>query len=304
MKHVIATSILLAFLPATGAEPSLLRVTSAPAPVLLAQAKTAEEKKAETTPPPIIIPDGPAPAPPPVPPPPSPNTPQVIGASELYVIRSDLPLIIMTLPEGLVTQTEDSGPVKVRSVFVGGSGKVETKVFVEKHVYFLEAAKSGSGHVIIYPEGAKTRKDVICRLIDCQLAPLPPPTPPEPPPTPVPPAPPDPFMESTGTDPGFRCLIVFDPLKTTRATLPILYGGEFRGYLASKAIKTADGTPEFRMYPPNTDMTNESAVWQKVMKRPRKELPWIVIGNGKTGYEGPLPTAEGEALKLVKKYGE
>jgi hypothetical protein len=52
------------------------------------------------------------------------------------------------------------------------------------------------------------------------------------------------------------------------------------------------------------DSTLEMAAkkWQDAMKRPRTQLPWLIISNGKSGYEGPVPQLD-EFMKLVQKFG-
>jgi hypothetical protein len=50
-------------------------------------------------------------------------------------------------------------------------------------------------------------------------------------------------------------------------------------------------------FPENCDL-----VWCKALKRPMESLPWIIISNGKTGYEGPLPKTTDELIELVDKY--
>ena len=40
------------------------------------------------------------------------------------------------------------------------------------------------------------------------------------------------------------------------------------------------------------------------MLRKRGALPWIVISNGVSGYEGPLPANPDETIKLMSKYAK
>lgn len=143
--------------------------------------------------------------------------------------------------------------------------------------------------------------------------PVPPPGP-DPGPPPIPPGPgpgPDP---SPGPTPvpapipldGLRVLLVYDP--KTQTTLPasqnsVLFGADVRGYLNAKTALGKSGFREWRLWPVGTDNTGEADHWQKAMARERKSLPWILISNGKTGYEGPLPGTVEETLKLLKTYG-
>jgi hypothetical protein len=65
----------------------------------------------------------------------------------------------------------------------------------------------------------------------------------------------------------------------------------------------ADGkTREWRIWDKDVDPSQESAVWQAAMKRPRASVPWLLVSNGKTGYEGPLPGTADDLLALLKKY--
>lgn len=104
---------------------------------------------------------------------------------------------------------------------------------------------------------------------------------------------------------GLRVLFVFDP-KTQTSLTPgqnsALFGAEVRGYLNSKTA-VANGYREWRLWPVGTDNSGEAKYWQDVMARPRQSLPWLVISNGKAGYEGPLPATVEETLKLLKQYG-
>ena len=127
------------------------------------------------------------------------------------------------------------------------------------------------------------------------------PTPPDPPKPPDPPAP------SVGP---LKVLMVYDgdPIKRAKYTAgqrAVLDSTKITTYLNAHCAKGADGkTPEWRCWPDNADARNESSVWQGVLARPRKGLPWVVISNGTpTGYEGPLPSNVDEMLRLLQQYG-
>jgi hypothetical protein len=148
-------------------------------------------------------------------------------------------------------------------------------------------------------------------IVGTPVPPVPPgPVPPGPvPPGPTPPQPPDPFGNGTSArgPPAFRVFICYDP-KTLPSLPPaqetILYAQAVRDYLQAHCATGPDGkTKEYRIWPAQVDASAESALWQKVAKRPEATLPWIVIGNGTTGWEGPLPKDTEATLELLKKYG-
>lgn len=122
------------------------------------------------------------------------------------------------------------------------------------------------------------------------------------PPGPQPPTPPTPPAPIPGQ--GLRVLVVYDkkaPLP--RSQQDIISGAAVRSYLQANCAKGPDGkTPERRFLDPIEDVSNESPVWQAAMKRKRDSLPWLIIGNGAAGYEGPLPANADAMLSLLKKY--
>lgn len=124
---------------------------------------------------------------------------------------------------------------------------------------------------------------------------------------PVPPGPIDPPDVAPIPVPGFRVLIVYetgDLPKYPKGQLAVLYGKEVRELMSVKAAKGDDGkTPEWRIWDKDVDTSGESKLWQDAMKRPRGKLPTILISNGTTGYEGPLPDTIEATVALLKKYG-
>lgn len=129
-----------------------------------------------------------------------------------------------------------------------------------------------------------------------------PPLPPVPPVPPVPPDPPTPIPV-----PGFRVLIVYesaDLAKMPAAQQLILFSKAPRDLLNQKCVVGPDGkTKEWRIWDKDSDVTNEPKVWQDVFKRPRSQVPWVVISSGTTGYEGPLPANVADFTTLLGKYG-
>lgn len=128
--------------------------------------------------------------------------------------------------------------------------------------------------------------------------------PPEPGPTPSP-SPPD--VVPPIPAPGFRVLIVYETAdlpKYPKGQLATLYGKEVRDYLSAKCVKGDDGkTAEWRIWDADVSTAGESKLWQEAMRRPRGKPPTILISDGRTGYEGPLPNTIEETLSLLKRYG-
>lgn len=125
------------------------------------------------------------------------------------------------------------------------------------------------------------------------------------PPGPTPPVPPTPDGTSPFTEAGFRVLMVFDSTNTVRPAQQnsVLYGKAVRDYLESKCVIGPDGkTKEYRIYPANTDLSADRATWRDAFGKKGGD-DWILIGDGRAGYSGPLPKSEAEALELLRKHG-
>lgn len=137
-------------------------------------------------------------------------------------------------------------------------------------------------------------------------------------PTPMPPGPgpgPGPLPPGPGPAPGpaapiegdgNRVLIVYesgDPLPAPQAA--VITSGILRDYLDAKCAKDQfNPAGAYRIWDKDQQLTHPSVSpsWKAAMQRPRQSLPWIIISNGKTGFEGPLPADVPQTLALLKKY--
>jgi hypothetical protein len=61
---------------------------------------------------------------------------------------------------------------------------------------------------------------------------------------------------------------------------------------------------EFRHIDKDSPMDNDLPKWQEAMKRSHPQLPWLVVSNGKAGYEGPFPDTLDQLITIIKKYAE
>lgn len=134
-----------------------------------------------------------------------------------------------------------------------------------------------------------------------------PPVPPGPDPTPPGPAP-DPAAPFAGVTPtGMRVLIVEESEKRTELPVgqrSIIQGATVRTYLRDKTAKAAGtGKPEFWILDKDDDVTALPKHWQDAMKAKRDGVPWLYIGDGKSGESVPLPKTVDEMMKVMKKYG-
>lgn len=154
---------------------------------LLSAAALADEPVKQPPPAPwIVFPEvSQPPAPPlPLPPPPSPDTIPRLTADQVYVIDAKEPCFLIASPAGLVSVTQDAGPVKIRGRFLGGSGKYETKTFSGAAVFTVEAVSRGRVELIVVKVGAKGATDIVRRTVDVDAGTGPQPPPPGPTPDP------------------------------------------------------------------------------------------------------------------------
>lgn len=139
------------------------------------------------------------------------------------------------------------------------------------------------------------------RTVTVQGATPVPPGPGPTPPGPTPPTPPQPAPPIAGG--GNRVLIVFESgdLPTyPSGQVAAMQGAELSDYLRAKTARDAENPQgAFRIW--DKDVTTKTA-WKDVLARPRASHPWVVISNGKTGFEGPLPKTGPEIMALLKKY--
>lgn len=234
---------------------------------------------------------------------PAPQPAGSLTADRLYIIDSDVDGFLLTQPSGLVSVTQDEGPLKIRGKFIDGSGATETRTYKGKKVFTIEASGVGTLYLNFVPKGVTLQVDIVSRTIqvDNGQGPRPPPDPPTPPLPPQPPVPPAPIPGD-----GLRVLIVYDGnalLSMPPEQALILTSKKVADVLNSKCAIGPDGkTKEWRNYSADAPLDKDFKVWQDAMKRPRTSLPWTIISNGKTGYEGPLSKNQDEFIALVNKY--
>lgn len=135
------------------------------------------------------------------------------------------------------------------------------------------------------------------------VAPQPPdPPPPDPPPHPVDPKP-KPVSPIVGD--GYRVLMVYEKTKTADLTPgqhEAIFGIAIRDYLDSKCAKGSGQWPEYRIWDKDTKTGFQPKYWVDPFTR-AKSVPWLVVANGKDGYEGPMPADDKEIWKILKQFG-
>ena len=124
---MLATLSFLALLLAVGADVALPRASVPAAPV-------------ESQPEPAIV--------------------DTLAADEWYVIPSPTPLKVIASPDGIVDIEEDSGPLRLRGKFAGGTG-LESRTIDSPHVYLITARTAGQIELlIIEADGTLTRQSI------------------------------------------------------------------------------------------------------------------------------------------------
>jgi hypothetical protein len=118
------------------------------------------------------------------------------------------------------------------------------------------------------------------------------------------PPPPEPEDESPFPGEGLRVLIVYelDELASYPSSqVNVLYSKELRVWAQQNCVKDSTGTAGLRILDQDTTADTPTQ-WTTAMARPRDSMPWLIVGNGKTGYEGPLPQTLAETISLLEKF--
>ena len=223
----------------------------------------------------------------------------------LYVVTSDKhELLAWSFPDGLLSVTMETGPIRIRGKFIDGFGKTETRNFTAKYIMIVEAVGTGRTSLLVLPVGAKAQSDGIIKLIDANNG-----SAPKPEPDPGPKPKPDPEPTGALIDfPGLAVLVVYESsqlVRMSKGQLQALQGQVTRDYLKDHCYKEEGKHPAYRIYDKDVVLTNEKKQWRDAMARPRSSVPWIVISNPQRGggFEGPLPDTFEAITALLKKYG-
>lgn len=105
------------------------------------------------------------------------------------VIESSEKITVTSSPLGHVSIQPEEGPVKVRGKFADGTGKIETRVFSSKYLYFINAIKQGKIEILVFqPKQVVEEEDIPRYTLNVMgVMPNPPPDPkPDPGPKPDP----------------------------------------------------------------------------------------------------------------------
>lgn len=217
-----------------------------------------------------------------------------LTGDQLYVVTSEVQCFMLASPPGLVAISEDTGPLRVRGQFVDGT-KTETRTYRQKQVFLIEATGKGTVELLVVIVGKTKPEDVLRKTLDVDngVAPRPPPDPPGPTPTPAP----IPL-------PGFRVMMQYEEASLTPEQEGVVYGMAVRMYLQSKCVVGTDGmTKDFWILRAGLDTKNAPKwVGDQVQRHPGQKA-WMVVSDGKVGYDGPLPANANEAMSILTKIG-
>lgn len=199
------------------------------------------------------------------------------GADITWEARQPLSLPFRTYENGavIVFHTADSG------VKPGG------QIVVTSDVIDWEGRKRDKTSYIITIEG-----------------PTPPPDPKPDDPKPDEPKPPQPSPAPI-PEPGLRVGILFETRTASqmpRSQLAILNDDDVRTTMTNLCVK-APGQIPWVITDPDAVSSSFDPLWKRAFERPRGQLPWVIISNGTTGFEGPLPETKADFLALLRKYG-
>lgn len=101
--------------------------------------------------------------------------------------------------------------------------------------------------------------------------------------------------------PGLRALIIYETNALPNIN-SIVSGEKVRNYMVEKGVK--GGFIALDKDASDDDLTRVDPWIRDAFKRPRTSIPWLIVSNGTSGFEGPLPLAVGDVMAILKKYGD
>jgi hypothetical protein len=138
---------------------------------------------------------------------------------------------------------------------------------------------------------------------------------PRPPPDPDQPVDPDEPVDPEKPAPiegvGLRVLVIYkdaDYNQYTADQRAIITSLSFRQYLDKNCAKDAkaQNNTAYRIWHEELNVAGDGPEWVKAYARPRNLTsggPWLIVSNGKTGFEGQAPKTMKEIKDLMSKYG-
>jgi hypothetical protein len=246
----------------------------------------------------------------------SPGIPAKLTPGVMYAFDGNTPYLPLVSPQGAVTITSEAGPMKIHGVFTDAKspGVSETRTYKGKYVTIIHAKATGLCELMVVPQtGFVTDKDknvtvdqkpILRAMIDVRMNPAPPtPTPvPPTPPTPVPVPTPDPAPIPVA---GYRVLMVYDkanPTAVTKGQFDAIYGQSVRDFLEKNCVKVGN-VAEYKIWPNTVDVSVLPDVWKQAMTQvDTKQMPYMIVSNGTTGWKGKIPESSTDMLTILNKY--
>lgn len=236
-----------------------------------------------------------------------PRTPKFVSElsnDEWLVVESAEKICVTSSPLGVVNIQPEEGPMKVRGKFADGTGKIETRTFTSKYLYFINAVKQGTIEVIAFDATVLEEKDIPRYTL--HVMGVDPNPPPEPDPGPGPGPDPDPPKPDPVVVKSFRVIFVKESADTLSSQkVAVSSAKAVRDYLTAKTTPEA-GVSGWREYDPNMTTTNEQpamkALWD-VVKPQINAVPCMVVEVNGHAKVLPFPETVDQALEILKEYG-
>lgn len=278
---------------------------------------------------PVSDPVVPAPAPVPVPvvPTPAPTpapAPAVlsVSAGKLQILKIDGRAVTADVTWNVIQPVDAKGQrlqlVDYAAMPAGTPlfGLLEGEQFARRTSYEVDVlgvvgTGRGDGFVVVQAQtvesGAiKTLAEIPLKVVKGGIVPAPTPKPDDP--KPDDPKPDDAANTSPFKEPGLRVLVLYETEELKKLTSEqqfCITGTKVRNFLEANCVTGPDGvTKEFRFWDPTKgNLKNARPVWtDAIAAKPYSELPWLYIGNGKTGYSGPLSKLDNEMIAEISKH--